>query len=421
MPQGYVRNPRTGRQIKVGGPTYNKLMEEGVNFALVAAPQVPEEFVKNPRTGKQIKVGGPTYNKLKKQGYFGAGPPPKKSPPKGSPKKPKRKSPKRRRTKGEFTVVELKKMLKEKGLPTTGKKADLMVRYQKALQTPAPPVASPKAKSPTPKKKSPPKTPPKNVRTGFAGTGRGKGGGKGLGLGAKGLGGKRRPRTPSPRTPSGSPPMRRNNPSPRSPSPSTPKRLSGRKSSPKRSPGRKASPKRSPGRKTPQKFDCPVCLDDVDEVVNCKKCKKGVCLECYKGIVGVNAKCPQCREPFEEKDIQARVSPRTLAKKMEKRKEFQKAIDDERTQFDMEIARQLQEQMNRKMNGGRRSPPRIPMVPPKPKLKQTARNDGRLPNRPKVVNTAKPRLKQTMRKPEYDAKPKKTVMRKVGMKPPPSK
>ena len=395
----YIRNPRTGRQIKVGGATYNKLMEEGVNFALVAAPRFPEEFVKNPRTGKQIKVGGPTYKKLRKQGYFGAGSPPKKSPPKGTPRrKTPKKSPRRRRTKGEFTVVELKKMLKAKGLPTTGKKADLMVRYQKALQTPAP--SSPKVKSPTPKVKSPPKTSPKNIRTGLAGTGRGKGGGKGLGLGAKGLVGKRRPRTPSPpRTPSGSPPMRRNNPPPRSPSPiiqrqqvlpkeksPTPKRSPGRKS-PQRSQG---TPATSSGRKTPQKFECPVCLDDVDEVIKCKKCNKGVCLECYKGIVGVNAKCPQCREPFEEKDIRARVSPRTLARKMEKRKEFQKAIDDERTQFDVEIARQLQEQMNREMNGGRRSPPKIP----------------------------KPRLKQTMRKPDNGGKPKKTVMRKVGRRPP---
>lgn len=68
-----ITNPRTGRTIKVGGPTYVALVKEcGV---LVSQRKELEDVCKkfkqtpsiNPRTGHKIKIGGPTYIRLQQE------------------------------------------------------------------------------------------------------------------------------------------------------------------------------------------------------------------------------------------------------------------------------------------------------------------------------------------------------------------
>lgn len=52
-----VKNPKSGKLIKINGPTYNKLYPN------------KKRYVKNPKTGRKILVGGSTYNKLQNKKY----------------------------------------------------------------------------------------------------------------------------------------------------------------------------------------------------------------------------------------------------------------------------------------------------------------------------------------------------------------
>lgn len=95
---GKIVNPKTGKKILIGGPTYKKLVKEGI-FTDAAHPPLHspkgrgkrrnspyprgekgerKEKVKSPKTGKMILVGGATYKKLVKEGV--EFPPPPKSP-----------------------------------------------------------------------------------------------------------------------------------------------------------------------------------------------------------------------------------------------------------------------------------------------------------------------------------------------------
>src|SRR5579864_531325 len=68
-------NPKTGRQIKLDGPTYRKIEKEclgtrsprrrPVSFSVLECDQWFKNDRVNPRTGRQIKFNGPTYLKLK--------------------------------------------------------------------------------------------------------------------------------------------------------------------------------------------------------------------------------------------------------------------------------------------------------------------------------------------------------------------
>ena len=80
-------NPRTGRQIKIGGPIYRDLERECNDSGVPRVPQVPrvpenldyaprlsrvcQQWLLNksinPRTGRQIKIGGPIYRDLERE------------------------------------------------------------------------------------------------------------------------------------------------------------------------------------------------------------------------------------------------------------------------------------------------------------------------------------------------------------------
>lgn len=71
----YTNNPKTGRKIIVGGPTYLKLQEEGFfvkkSQSKTASKPLQKQTVSytiNPLTNKKIIVGGPTYKKLQVEG-----------------------------------------------------------------------------------------------------------------------------------------------------------------------------------------------------------------------------------------------------------------------------------------------------------------------------------------------------------------
>lgn len=76
---GYVFNPKTGRQIKIGGPLYRELVAkkiikvEEVKIDAVAVIPKPAKiakdgFVINPKTGREIKKGAALYKQLLKEG-----------------------------------------------------------------------------------------------------------------------------------------------------------------------------------------------------------------------------------------------------------------------------------------------------------------------------------------------------------------
>lgn len=59
----YICNEKTGRWIKIGGPTYKKLNSSNTNKK-VSKYENDKNYVLNEKTGKWIKIGGPTYNKI---------------------------------------------------------------------------------------------------------------------------------------------------------------------------------------------------------------------------------------------------------------------------------------------------------------------------------------------------------------------
>nr|QBK85399.1 MAG: hypothetical protein LCIVAC01_02080 [Iridovirus LCIVAC01] len=54
-----IINPKTGRCIKIGGPTWKKLQKSKVTC------KTGKQII-NPKTGRCIKIGGPTWKKLQK-------------------------------------------------------------------------------------------------------------------------------------------------------------------------------------------------------------------------------------------------------------------------------------------------------------------------------------------------------------------
>jgi hypothetical protein len=78
---GYVINPKTNREIKIGGPIYRKLVADkiikpvDVKLAdIVLNPKPPKKikdgYVINPKSGYPIKKAGDLYNRLLKQGVI---------------------------------------------------------------------------------------------------------------------------------------------------------------------------------------------------------------------------------------------------------------------------------------------------------------------------------------------------------------
>ena len=60
-------NPRSGRKIKVGGPTYRQLEQECSNPSSKPCEEWLLNRTVNPRSGRKIKVGGPTYRQLEQE------------------------------------------------------------------------------------------------------------------------------------------------------------------------------------------------------------------------------------------------------------------------------------------------------------------------------------------------------------------
>jgi hypothetical protein len=70
-------NPITGRKIKIGGPTYQKIEKECIKQDIkynISQKKESEKCRKwgenksiNPTTGRKIKIGGPTYKKIEKE------------------------------------------------------------------------------------------------------------------------------------------------------------------------------------------------------------------------------------------------------------------------------------------------------------------------------------------------------------------
>lgn len=59
MPKRIVRNPKTGRKIKVGGPTYNKLKASGYKFSLkTRVAKKKSKIYKEKKTGYKFKRHG---------------------------------------------------------------------------------------------------------------------------------------------------------------------------------------------------------------------------------------------------------------------------------------------------------------------------------------------------------------------------
>ena len=60
-------NPRSGRKIKVGGPTYRQLEQECSNPSSKPCEEWLLNRTVNPRSGRKIKVGGPIYRQLEQE------------------------------------------------------------------------------------------------------------------------------------------------------------------------------------------------------------------------------------------------------------------------------------------------------------------------------------------------------------------
>jgi len=78
---GYVFNPQTGRQIKIGGQVYRDLIakkiikpkeEVKIKDVIVQSPKRinKEGYVTNPKTGREIKKGAALYKQLLKEGVI---------------------------------------------------------------------------------------------------------------------------------------------------------------------------------------------------------------------------------------------------------------------------------------------------------------------------------------------------------------
>jgi len=60
---------------------------------------------------------------------------------------------------------------------------------------------------------------------------------------------------------------------------------------------------------TEQREECPICLDNPNEVIICKTCSNSTCNKCYSIITKdkLNAKCPFCRTLIFEEEIKKRA------------------------------------------------------------------------------------------------------------------
>ena len=78
---GYIINPKTNREIKIGGPVYRKLVADKIIKPvevklddIVLKPKPPKKvkdgYVINPKSGYPIKKAGDLYNRLLKQGII---------------------------------------------------------------------------------------------------------------------------------------------------------------------------------------------------------------------------------------------------------------------------------------------------------------------------------------------------------------
>jgi len=107
LESGQIRNPKTGRSIKIGGAVYKKLVAEGVISAprkaspksspkkrsstkkisptKISPKKLEAGQMRNPKTGRPVKIGGAVYKKLVEAGVIKA--------PKKLPKVPKKLSP----------------------------------------------------------------------------------------------------------------------------------------------------------------------------------------------------------------------------------------------------------------------------------------------------------------------------------------
>lgn len=76
-----VRNPSTGRCIKIGGRVYNSIhkpkRKPRSKSASRALKACKADQVRNPRTNRCINIGGEVHKKLKREGLFKSPPPPK--------------------------------------------------------------------------------------------------------------------------------------------------------------------------------------------------------------------------------------------------------------------------------------------------------------------------------------------------------
>lgn len=140
-----TRNPKTGKIIKIGGPTYKQLQKEGYfktpNRDQLNKTKTPqkEQWVINPKTGRKVKVGSKTYMQMQKEQLNKSKSPnnispdqPKKEEQINKPKLPNNKSPKAKPRLG-LTVAQLKEHLKQNNLSTKGLKAELEKRYNDFL------------------------------------------------------------------------------------------------------------------------------------------------------------------------------------------------------------------------------------------------------------------------------------------------
>lgn len=275
----FIINPLTGKKIKVGGPTHKKLLKGGIidEGKKEIEKEKPLQVI-NPRTGKKIKVGGPTYNKLIKEGVLFH-----------EEQNQKKKSPSQRKEKQKlkedvqaFTVNILKQRLKELGLSTKGRKAELLDRYNKAIQKEEDIKIEKEFEVPNEvergrieEEKDFCEIKHENVKIG---------------------------RTLSPV----------------------------KRKSVEKEPEFVISTKR-----------CLTCFEDVtlDQGLACPQCKEIVCLECKQSLV--KTECPHCRSSTSKL-----FSPESRRRQEKKLEEFNKELEKEKTRWDEEIARELERAIN---------------------------------------------------------------------------
>eukprot|EP01135_Chromosphaera_perkinsii_P009011 Nk52_evm29s1569 gene=Nk52_evmTU29s1569 len=86
--------------------------------------------------------------------------------------------------------------------------------------------------------------------------------------------------------------------------------------------------------------ECCICLEQVTDVENARilrKCKHFYCADCIDGVLRTNPKCPQCRSPFNEKDI---LTPNDLEGRLKDDDDGNENVD-ENTDFAKDIRKEM--------------------------------------------------------------------------------